>query len=236
MARRLDRGDERQPPDPLSALSTPPSSSPGALVRFDAVQRGAHWVSAVLFVLLIGTAIPLYFGSFFGVVLPRFGVEQLHLWTGIILPVPLALSVLGRWGRGMRRDLSRINLWRREEIEWLRSFGRTPIAADKFNPGQKLNAILVAASGAVLFATGIILKWFDYFPVSWRAGSTFVHDTVAWLLVALISGHVVMALTHREALASMVHGRVSERWAARHAPAWWREGRTDASTWRGGSS
>ena len=193
------------------------------LVRFDAVQRGAHWVSASMFLVLIATAIPLYFGSLFGLVLPRFGVEQLHLWTGVALPVPLAVSTLGPWGARMRRDLGRISVWRREELVWVRSLGRSLIATDKFNPGQKLNAIVVGAASALLLATGIVLKWFGYFPLSWRAGSTFVHVVVAWLVVLVLAGHVVMALTHREALSSMVHGRVSERWAVTHAPAWWRE-------------
>ncbi|HET9089954.1 MAG TPA: hypothetical protein VFN54_06620, partial [Acidimicrobiales bacterium] len=58
------------------------------------------------------------------------------------------------------------------------------------------------------------------FPVSWRGGATFVHDLFAWLVVVVIVGHVYMALTHREALASMLRGRVSEAWAARRASRW----------------
>ncbi len=197
------------------------------LVRFDPVQRTVHWISAVLFAVLVVTAIPLYFGSLVGLVLPRFVVEQVHLWAGVGLPVPLALSLPGPWGARMRRDVRRINVWRREEIEWLRSRGRTPLAADKFNPAQKLNAIVLGALSTIMLATGIVLKWFSYFPLSWRAGSTFVHDLVAWLLVGVIAGHVVMALRHREVLRSMVCGRVSEQWAATNAPRWWREVITD---------
>ncbi len=64
------------------------------LVRFDAVERATHWISAALFTVLIVTAIPLYFGSLFGVTLPRVEVEQIHLWTGLALPVPFAIAVL----------------------------------------------------------------------------------------------------------------------------------------------
>ena len=190
------------------------------LVRFDGVERAAHWVSAAMFTTLIVTAIPLYYGSLFGLVLPRVDVEQVHLWTGIALPVPLAVAALGPWGRRLRRDARRVNEWTRAEISWLGSWGRIDIDADKFNPGQKLNAVVVAASSVVLFATGVILKWFDLFPVSWRGGATFVHDLFAWVILVLVLGHVYMALTHPAALASMLRGKVSEVWAARHASRW----------------
>ena len=197
------------------------------LVRFDGVERAAHWVSAAMVTALIVTAIPLYYGSLFGLVLPRVDVEQIHLWTGIALPVPLAIAALGPWGQRLRRDVRRVNEWTRAEISWLTSWGRIEIDADKFNPGQKLNAVLVGASSVVLFATGVILKWFDLFPVAWRGGATFVHDLFAWVILVLVLGHVYMALSHREALASMLRGRVSEAWAARHASRWLaeREGR-----------
>ena len=190
------------------------------LVRFDLVERAAHWVSAALFGVLIVTAIPLYYGSLFGLVLARVDVEQIHLWSGIALPVPIAVAALGPWGRRLRRDVRRVNEWTRAEVAWLVARGRIDIDADKFNPGQKLNAVVVAASSVVLFATGVVLKWFDLFPVSWRGGSTFVHDLFAWVIVVVVLGHVALALTHREALYSMVRGRVSETWAARHASRW----------------
>ena len=193
------------------------------LVRFDALERVVHWTSAALFTVLFATAIPLYYGSLFGLDLPRFTVEQIHLWTGLALPVPFVVAMVLPGGRRLRRDLRRVNEWTRSEVAWIGSWGRAENAADKFNPGQKLNAVVVAASSVVLFITGVVLKWFSLVPVSWRSGATFVHDTFAWLLVLVVVGHIVMALSHREALASMVRGRVSESWAKRHAPRWWDE-------------
>lgn len=192
----------------------------GTLVRFDAVERAAHWISASMIVVLIVTAIPLYFGSLFGLVLSRVAVEDVHLWTGVALPVPLAVAALGPWGRRLRRDVSRINRWTRAEISWLGAWGRIEIDLDKFNPGQKANAAIVAAASVVLLASGVVLKWFNLFPVTWRDGATFVHDSFAWALVALVLAHVVLALSHPPALRSMVRGDVSEDWARRHAPRW----------------
>ncbi len=190
------------------------------LLRFDRVQRGAHWVNALLFFVLIFTAIPLLFGSLFGIVLPRHVIEMIHLWSGLALPLPIIISLIGPWGQAMRRDVRRINYWTREEIRWVRTLGRSRLEADKFNPGQKLNAIFVAASILVMLVTGTMLQWFRFFPVSWRSGATFVHDLLAYAIFFAVIGHIVLALTHREALRSIFTGRVSKSWAERHAARW----------------
>jgi formate dehydrogenase subunit gamma len=195
------------------------------LLRFDRVQRGAHWANAALFGALMFTAIPLYFGSFFGIVLPRHLIEQIHLWCGLALPLPIIISLLGPWGRSMRRDVKRINDWTRAEIRWLLSQGRTPLETDKFNPGQKLNAIFIGAVIPVMLITGSMLQWFRFFSVSLRQGATFVHDAFAFAIFAVVIGHIVMAITHRDALRSIFKGWVSEQWAQTHAPRWLKESR-----------
>jgi formate dehydrogenase subunit gamma len=191
------------------------------IVRFDGVQRAAHWANALLFGILMATALALYFPSLSDIVGRRALVAEIHLWSGLVLPVPLIISLLGPWGASMRRDLRRINSWTKEEILWLRVLGRNaPRVTDKFNPGQKLNAIFIGASIVIMLATGSILKWFRFFPVSWRTGATFVHDVLAFAIFAVVAGHILFALTHPESLRSMIKGSVSETWAARHAPGW----------------
>ncbi len=195
-------------------------SGPATVLRFSATQRVAHWVNALLFLVLIVTAIPLYFGSLFGLVLERHVVEMVHLWCGLALPVPLVVSMLGPWGAPMRADLARVSRWSHAEVEWLRRLGRSALRADKFNPGQKLNTLIVGATILVLLATGAMLQWFSPFPVAWRAGATDVHDLFALAITVVIVGHVILALTHPRALAAMVRGRVSAAWARRYAPGW----------------
>jgi formate dehydrogenase subunit gamma len=193
------------------------------LLRFDRVQRSAHWANAILFGVLMATAIPLYFGSLFGITLERHVVAEIHLWTGLALPVPIIISLAGPWGAQMRRDVQRMNYWTAEEVRWLKSLGRTALVADKFNPGQKLNATFIGATIVVMLATGSVLQWFRLFPVPWRTGATFVHDVFALAVFVVVIGHVIMALTHRGSLSSMIRGWVSENWAARHAAAWLQE-------------
>jgi formate dehydrogenase subunit gamma len=194
------------------------------ILRFDGVQRAAHWANALLFGILMLTALPLYFPSLSDVVGRRALVANIHVWSGVTLPVPILISLLGPWGRQMRRDLRRINVWTHDEVKWLRSLGmNAPRVMDKFNPGQKLNAIFVGGSIVVMLATGFILKWFRFFPVSWRTGATFVHDVLAFAIFAVVIGHILFALTHRDSMRSMIKGWVSESWAARQAPGWLRE-------------
>ncbi len=197
-----------------------PTRPPVRILRFDAVQRLAHWSNAALFTVLMVTAIPLYYGSFFGVVLPRHTVAQIHLWCGLALPIPVIVSLFGPWGQRMREDVRRVNNWTHDEIRWLFSLGRTTLRLGKFNPGQKLNAIFIGAATLIMLLTGAMLQWFRFFSVDLRQGATFVHDMFAFGIFVVVIGHILMALTHRESLSSMFRGWVSERWASTHAPAW----------------
>ncbi len=194
------------------------------MLRFDATQRAVHWLTALLFVVLMATALALYFPSIALLVGRRELIARVHLWAGLALPVPLAVALSGPWGAGMRRDLRRIDLWTHDELRWLRALGRNaPRVVDKFNPGQKLNAIFVGSAMVVLLASGSVLQWFGFFPLGWRTGATFVHDVVAALVFVVVLGHVAFAVAHRDALRAMVGGWVTEPWARRHAPGWLRE-------------
>lgn len=203
-------------------------SEPVRLLRFDKVQRTAHWANAILFFILILTALPLYFASLERIVGRHLLIEEIHVWSGVALPVPLLVSLIGPWGTRMRQDVRRFNRWTAGEVRWLRSLGNDKTQLDKFNPGQKLNAVFVGGTIVVMLGTGVIMHWFGFFPVSWRTGATFVHDVLAFIVVAVVLGHIGMALTHPQSLRSMVRGWVTPTWARRHAPRWANEVLADA--------
>jgi formate dehydrogenase subunit gamma len=199
------------------------------IVRFDRVQRAAHWANALLFGILMLTALVLYFPPLSGFVGRRALVVNIHVWSGIALPLPLLISVVGPWGARMRRDLRRVNRWTRDEIVWLKALGRrAPQVVDKFNPGQKLNSIFVGGAIVVMLTTGVVLRWFQFFPVSWREGATFVHDLLALAIFVAVIGHIILAVAHPDAMRAIVKGWVTRGWAARHAPAWLHEEAGDA--------
>ena len=181
-------------------------------------------MNALLFGILMATALPLYFVQVESIVGRRALMAEIHVWAGVALPIPLIISLAGPWGARFRRDVRRINVWTGAEIRWLRSLGlRQLIRPDKFNPGQKLNAIFTASAIVVMLGSGSVLKWFRFFPVDSRTGATFVHDVLAGAIFVVVSGHVAFALTHPDALRSMFKGWVSESWAKRHASGWLEE-------------
>jgi formate dehydrogenase subunit gamma len=188
-----------------------------------------HWINAVLFLTLIVTGAALYLepiGRLFG---RREVVENIHVYSGIALPVPLLIALSGSWGRALRADVRRFNRWTRDDGAWLRACRYTgpdriarlrPIRVGKFNAGQKLNAAFVAGAGLVMLATGLVMRWYHPWPLSWRTGATFVHDWLAIAIGVVIVGHIALALADWDALRSMFVGTISRSWARRHAPAW----------------
>jgi formate dehydrogenase subunit gamma len=194
------------------------------ILRFDRVERAAHWANALLFGILMATALPLYFVQVDRLVGRRVLVENIHTWSGVALPIPLIISLAGPWGKRLRMDVKRFNLWTQSEVLWLKSLGRLRIPEpDKFNPGQKLNALFIAGAIAVMLGTGSILKWYRFFPLNWRTGATFVHDLLASAIFIVVIGHIMMALTHRGALRSIFKGWVTESWARKYASGWLKE-------------
>jgi formate dehydrogenase subunit gamma len=195
------------------------------MLRFDGVERAVHWCNATLFGILIVTGASLKIGSFAVLVAHRHLVKNIHVYTGLLLPVPLLIGLALPAGRMLRTDLGRLNRWSRDDKRWWsareRATGRVQLG--KFNPGQKLNAIFIGAAIVVQLMTGSIMKWFQPFPNSWRTGATFVHDSTWLVLIVVIAGHIMFALRDQESLSSMLRGSVSERWARHERPAWWAE-------------
>lgn len=196
----------------------------GAVVRFDRTERWLHWANATLFLALLATGMTLYVGPLSALVGRRVLVKDVHVISGLLLPLPLLVAYAGCWRRGLRRDVRRLARWSIDDRRWLTSFGRRGGARmGKFNAGQKLNAIFVAGCIPLMLTTGVIMRWFEPFPLAWRTGATFVHDWLALALLAVIVGHIGKALREPVALRAMRAGTVPSEHARRHHPRWWRE-------------
>jgi len=193
------------------------------LLRFDRRERTLHWVNATLFGILMLTGAALYAGPVSAIVGNLEVVRTIHVYSGILLPVPLLLAVLGRRGARLRTDLGRLNRWSRDDARWFRRRQRAHVALGKFNPGQKLNATFIAAAAIVMLGTGSIMKWFDLFPLDWRTGATFVHDWFALGIWAAVIGHILFAVRDGDALDGMIGGSVPAAWARTKAPLWYEE-------------
>jgi len=194
-----------------------------ALLRFDRVERVVHWTTAALFGVLMLTGAALYAGPISTLVGRRDLVRTIHVGAGLALPVPIVLGLLGAWGRRLRADIGRLNRWSSDDRAWLRRRTRSTARLSKFNPGQKLNAAFLGASIVVMFATGVMLRWYEPFSLGWRTGATFVHDWLALAIWFAVLAHVVLAVRDPVALRGMRQGTVSAWWARTQRPRWYEE-------------
>ena len=192
--------------------------------RFDRTERWLHWANATLVGVLVATGAVLYWGELSSIFGRRAFFKEIHVIAGLCLPIPFLLSLPGRRGRRLRRDLGVLNRFSPDDIRWLRSRGADPtVRLGKFNPGQKLNTAFVGAALVTMLATGLVLRFFNPFPLAWRTGATFIHDWTALALGLAITGHVYLAVADPDALRGMLHGTVPSWWARQHRPRWYED-------------
>ncbi|MEX1007303.1 MAG: cytochrome b/b6 domain-containing protein [Acidimicrobiia bacterium] len=196
---------------------------PTTLLRFDRVERTLHWVNAALFGILMLTGAALYAGPISTLVGHREFVRNVHVYSGLFLPIPVLMAIAGRRGARLRTDLGRLNRWSRDDARWLRRKRRHDVRLGKFNPGQKLNTAFVVGAGVVMLGTGSIMHWFDAFPLDWRTGATFAHDWFALGIWVAVLGHIFFALRDQDSLEAMLGGEISAKWARKKAPLWYEE-------------
>ncbi|MGE5615833.1 MAG: formate dehydrogenase subunit gamma, partial [Bacillota bacterium] len=163
--------------------------------RFNAIERAAHWTTAIAFVLLALTGITMFFGKH--IILPWLGYsgfawltivsKNLHNFLGPLFMFALVVMFL---------IYVKDNVWRSWDTKWLGNIGgvfsghETP--SGRFNALEKLwfwgGLVLL---GIVMSATGLVLD----FP-NWNQGremmqyANMVHDIGAGLFIAAGLGHI----------------------------------------------
>ncbi|HHX91430.1 MAG TPA: formate dehydrogenase subunit gamma [Paracoccus sp.] len=196
------------------------------ILRFNMVERFAHWLVATTFIILALTGLNLILGR--TVILPLLGEN--------------AFGTITAWGKVAHNYLAWpfmlglvmvFLLWvihnipSKIDLEWIRKGGGllkrgVHVPARKFNFGQKLVFWAVVIGGAIMSATGIMLL----FPA--EAGSAadwqfyqLVHAIVAAAMSALILGHIYIGTLGMEgAFDAMGNGEVDENWAREHHSLW----------------
>jgi formate dehydrogenase subunit gamma len=199
------------------------ATSSRRILRFDRTERYLHWTNATLFLILLATGAALKMPTFEELVGRRALLKEIHVYTGLVLPIPVLLALVLPAGRQFRRDIARFNRWTDDDRRWWHRDTKAGAKLGKFNPGQKLNAVFIGASIIVMLGTGIIMRWPNPYPNSIRTGAEFVHDATFLVLVVVIVGHIFFALSDQDSLQSMLRGSVPESWAKRERPRWWAE-------------
>jgi formate dehydrogenase subunit gamma len=204
----------------MSALG---SLASARIPRFDRVERVAHWCTATLMIILLFTGFSLYAGPLSSLVGRRRLVKTIHVYSGLLLPLPVLIAIALRAGKQLRADLGRLNRWSADDRVWWSRKTREQARLGKFNPGQKLNATFIGAAIVVMLMSGAIMRWYKPFSDAWRQGATFVHDWFAIGLLIAVIGHIALALRDQDALNGMMRGWVRADWARRNRPKWYAE-------------
>ena len=199
------------------------ASAPNArryIRRFGRTERTLHWTHAAAFFVLLATGLILWIPDLATAVAHRRLVKDVHLLTAIAWGVAIVLIILLGDRRALAADWREIERLDRDDRRWL-SLRKAP--QGRFNAGQKLNAIATAAF-ALLFAASGILLWLAARDSRFRIdGPIVVHDTLTYLSIFLVAGHLYLAVIHpttRHALRGMTRGDVREDWAAKHHSKW----------------
>jgi len=175
--------------------------------RFSRTERTFHWVNATFFLYLLATGLILYLPALSRDVGRRPLIKDLHFWGGVgWIPALLLVALVGD-RRGILRTA--------REVEVLEH--------DRFNVGQKINAILTAAFSVLFLVSGLLL-WMGERDTRFRFASTVtLHDALLYVSLILLVGHLYLAVIHpatRHSLRGMTLGTVNEEWARRHHPGW----------------
>jgi formate dehydrogenase subunit gamma len=126
----------------------------------------------------------------------------------------------------------RYNLPAKGDLGWLVRLGgligRKHPEVGFFNPGEKILFWSVSGLGIILSVSGIAILFQNLWPGRDLMQAALVGHAVAGVLfLALIFGHIYMALSIRGALQSMTSGYVDANWARAHHKLWYDQVETE---------
>jgi formate dehydrogenase subunit gamma len=195
------------------------------VVRFEAFERFAHWLTAASFVILGLTGLNITFGK--AVLLPLVGpdlfsdisqvAKYVHNFTSFAFVAGLFLIMV---------IFFKDNLLEKVDIEWLKQGGgfikNKHAPASRFNLGEKLVFWLSIAAGIAVSASGFLLLFPFYgTDILGMQLAQVVHAVVAILFIALILAHIYIGTLGMEgAFEAMGTGEVDLNWAKEHHDQW----------------
>ena len=199
------------------------------LHRFDARERTVHWLFALFFILLLLSGLGLWLPPGSNPVLDhRDVVRTVHLDAalGLLATVIPALSK----GAPLNALWQQVQWFDRDDWLWLRRFAipkvlrRTPLPPQgRFNAGQKLNTIAIAAATVGFVVTGALMWQGEHLPTSLSEAADTWHLWLMALVIPLIAGHLVLSLllpSTRPAMRGILFGSVRADFAARRHARW----------------
>src|SRR3954469_18457938 len=128
-----------------------------AVARFDRMTRIVHWATAALGGVTLITGTILYVPQLSATIGLRATLKELHVVSGLLLVVPLALGAAsGAAGRRLRADVGELSRWTASDRRWIRRKTRR-VPEGKFNGGQKLVTAMFAGLSVMQLVSGSVM-------------------------------------------------------------------------------
>ena len=203
------------------------------IVRFNALERGVHWMTATCFVVLALTGLNITFGK--QTLRPLLGADGFATWSQWgkyahnYLSFPFTLGVVMIFLMWVAN-----NIPNRVDVEWVKRgggiVGNDHPPAYKFNAGQKLIYWIVIIGGGAIAVSGYLLMFpFYATDIAGMQLAQIVHGVVAVLFVAAMLAHIYIGTIGMEgAFEAMAEGTVDENWARQHHRLWLEEEKNKA--------
>lgn len=193
--------------------------------RFSTSERVLHWIVTCSFFTLLLSGIGLYSRLFNGY-FTLFGGGQnailVHKVTGIVFFLSSLYMFLNH-----KKDIATFDdddkLWIDRSGGYL-SRDASHFNIGKYNPGQKLFAIFIAAATLVLGLTGLFIWAPTLFPRWIVQLSLLLHGLMFVGSIMFVIVHVYLAtIGNPGTIEAMLYGDVRRLWAKKHHPKWYKE-------------
>ncbi len=195
------------------------------ILRFKALERFSHWLTAISFVALALTGLNITFGKI--VLLPLVGpktfseisraAKYVHNYASLAFVAGLVLMAV---------IFFRDNLPEKVDVEWLKQGGGfikdKHAPAGRFNLGEKVVYWLSVSAGIAVSTSGVLLLFPFYgTEIAQMQLVQVIHAVIAILFIALVLAHIYIGTLGMEgAFEAMARGDVDLNWAKEHHDLW----------------
>jgi formate dehydrogenase subunit gamma len=200
----------------------------GRILRYSLQERLNHWVAAISYVYLLLTGLAFWSPWMFWIAVVLGGApvsRMLHPWAGLAF-FGSVLYMYKMWAAQMRNTEADRAWWKAVRYYSTNQDDKMP-PAGRYNAGQKFLFWGFFWSALFLLLSGVVL-WFPEY-ISWnlrflRYLAILIHPAAALLTIGLFMIHLYMGLfAERGAFGSVIRGDVSETFAKRYHPGWYKE-------------
>lgn len=193
--------------------------------RFSTSERVLHWVVTASFFSLLLSGIGLYsrlFNGYFSLFGGGRNAILVHKIAGVIFFFSSLYMYLNH-----KKDVSTFD---EDDKAWIEKRGgylsrdASHFNIGKYNPGQKLFAIFIAAATLLLGVTGIFIWMPASFPRWLVQLSLMTHGLMFVGSIMFVVVHVYLAtIGNPGTIEAMLYGDVRKIWAKKHHPKWYKD-------------